>query len=69
MDEREDDRWQHLVSAAFRLDETEGNRRLAAALSLLDSALEVFPPSIDPVDDFQGYAVRRALLALRAALS
>jgi hypothetical protein len=60
------DRWQHLVSAAFHLDETVSPER---AVHLLDSALEVFPPTIDPVEDFEGYAVRRMLLALRRALT
>jgi hypothetical protein len=36
---------------------------------MIESALEVFPPSIDPVEDFEGYAVRRMLLALNAVLS
>ncbi|MFO7155629.1 MAG: hypothetical protein DIU72_003285 [Pseudomonadota bacterium] len=43
-------------------------RALEAALQALDSALEVFGPEIDPVDDFEGYAVRRLALALRDAL-
>ncbi|HWV37297.1 MAG TPA: hypothetical protein VN033_02355 [Vulgatibacter sp.] len=38
------------------------------ALEFLDGVLEVFPPSIDPVDDFEGYAVRRMALALREVL-
>jgi hypothetical protein len=66
-----DDRWAHLVSAAFRLDESaplpdeEQRRKL---LSVLDSALEVFPAGIEPTEDLEGYAVRRLLLALRARL-
>lgn len=59
------DRWQNLVSGAFRLSES-GKRR--EALAFLDNVLEVFGPGIDPVDDFEGYAVRRMALALRAAL-
>jgi hypothetical protein len=35
---------------------------------MLESFLEVFPSSVDPVDDFEGYAIRRVLLALRRAL-
>lgn len=67
-----DNRWGHLVNAAFLLDQAprrsdpEGPR---PALALLQSALEVFPSSIDPVEDFEGYAVRRLLLALESALS
>jgi hypothetical protein len=36
---------------------------------MIESALEVFPETVDPVEDFEGYAVRRLLLALNAALS
>jgi hypothetical protein len=60
-----EDRWRHLLQGAFLLEE-QGSTR--AAMALLDSALEVFA-DIDPVDDFEGYAVRRLLLALRSALS
>lgn len=70
------DRWQSLVAGAFRLEETltarekEGERpgALSPALLYLDSLLEVFPPNLDPVEDFEGYAVRRMTLALRRAL-
>jgi len=34
----------------------------------LDNVLYVFGPNIDPVRDYEGYAVRRMALALRAAL-
>jgi hypothetical protein len=67
-----DNRWANLVNAAFLLDQTPrkpGPEGRQPALSMIESALEVFPPSIDPVDDFEGYAVRRLLLALKAALS
>jgi hypothetical protein len=36
---------------------------------MIESALEVFPSTVEPVEDFEGYAVRRLLLALHAALS
>lgn len=67
------DRWQHLVEGAFRLSEAVAAGRAPAtraadAVDLLDSVLEVFPASIDPVEDFEGYAVRRLALALREAL-
>ncbi len=67
-----DDRWQHLVQLAFRLSESLEDPESPAAreaVRALDSALEVFDSAIDPVDDFEGYALRRLLLALRAALS
>lgn len=69
-----DDRWQNLVQGAFDLSEklSAGEAPAAAraeeARRLLDSVLEVFGPSIDPVEDFEGYAVRRLALALREAL-
>ncbi len=68
-----EDRWQNLVTGAFHLEEAlgaESSREGAPALTLryLDSILEVFPPGVDPVEDFEGYAVRRMALALRRAL-
>jgi len=71
-----EDRWQNLVSGAFNLEEALGAdspRDGAAAsaqlaLRYLDSVLEVFPPGVDPLEDFEGYAVRRMALALRHAL-
>ena len=64
-----EDRWQHLVTGAFRLDEaiSQGVAPGPAMLELLDSALEVFTPGLDPLEDFEGYAVRRLLLSLREA--
>lgn len=70
------DRWQSLVAGAFLLEETlaaKGGAESAAgtnasALRYLDSLLEVFPSSVDPLEDFEGYAVRRMTLALRRAL-
>lgn len=67
-----DNRWAHLVNAAFLLDQAPGGsdpEGLRPALTMLQSALEVFPPSIDPVEDFEGYAVRRLLLSLQNSLS
>lgn len=74
--ERED-RWQNLAGSAFWLEDqlarlpssafhTDERRHLVRAL--LDNLLEVFPASLDPVDDFEGYAVRRLSLALRRSL-
>jgi len=70
------DRWQSLVAGAFLLEETLASKEgpgdasgaLPPALRYLDSLLEVFPSSLDPVEDFEGYAVRRMALALRRAL-
>jgi hypothetical protein len=67
-----DNRWANLVNTAFLLDQVprgSGPEGLRSALTMIESALEVFPPSIDPVEDFEGYAVRRMLLALNAVLS
>jgi hypothetical protein len=58
-----DDRWSHLVSAAFQLEAAR-----LEPVTLVDSALEVFDAELDPVRDFEGYAVRRFLLALRQVL-
>ncbi|WNG55568.1 hypothetical protein F0U59_12910 [Archangium gephyra] len=70
------DRWQSMVVGAFHLDETLGSKEVpgdgsgAAAHTLLylDHLLETFPSSVDPLEDFEGYAVRRMLLSLRRAL-
>lgn len=69
-DERTD-RWQHLVSGAFSLDQAEqlpSAERRAQALAYLESVLEVFPSGLDPLEDFEGYAVRRAALSVLRAL-
>jgi hypothetical protein len=60
-----EDRWQHLLEAAFRLEAGKGRARLQ---EVLDSLLEVFPSSLDPVEDFEGFAVRRLAQALRRQL-
>lgn len=67
-----DNRWANLVNTAFLLDQMprhSGPEGVRAALTMIQSALEVFPASIDPVEDFEGYAVRRLLLALQDSLS
>ena len=60
-----EDRWLNLVNASFGLAERGGRNE---ALAYLDNVLYVFGPNIDPVRDYEGYAVRRMALALRAAL-
>jgi hypothetical protein len=64
-----EDRWQHLLHTAFLLEEEasleERQRRVKV---LLGSLLEVFPSSVDPVDDFEGYAVRRLAQVLLRTL-
>lgn len=75
-DEGRTDRWQSLVMGAFLLEETLGSKpgaggaagAIPPALRYLDSLLEVFPSNLDPLEDFEGYAVRRMALALRRAL-
>ncbi|WP_147332782.1 hypothetical protein [Archangium gephyra] len=70
------DRWQSMVMGAFHLDEAldakelpgDGSGAAPHALLYLDNLLEVFPSSMDPLEDFEGYAVRRMLLAMRRAL-
>ncbi len=70
------DRWTSLVTGAFLLEESlkatpsssDARPPGALAVSYLDSVLEVFPSSLDPIEDFEGYAIRRMALALRRAL-
>ncbi|HYI02278.1 hypothetical protein [Hyalangium sp.] len=76
MDEQtRNDRWQNLVSRAFLLEEQLRGvgggpppSGLKAAVAYLESTLDVFPSSVDPVEDFEGYAVRRMVQGLLAAL-
>lgn len=70
-----DDRWQNLVTGAFHLDDELGSvrsrgavARRRLAIEYLDSVLEVFPADLDPVEDFEGYAVRRLAQSLRRAI-
>jgi len=70
-----DDRWQNLVTGSFHLDDELGSVRVRGsvarrrlAIEYLDSILEVFPADLDPVEDFEGYAVRRLAQSLRRAL-
>jgi hypothetical protein len=70
-----DDRWQNLVTGAFNLDDELASVRVRGsvarrrlAIEYLDSILEVFPSDLDPVEDFEGYAVRRLAQSLRRAL-
>ncbi|RKH92521.1 hypothetical protein D7Y04_42605 [Corallococcus sp. AB038B] len=78
-DTMREDRWQHLLHAAFLLEEEDSAARARGDTSgteerqrrvkrLLDSLLEVFPSSLDPVDDFEGYAVRRLAQVLLRTL-
>lgn len=65
-----DARWTHLLNSAFHLDEVQArgaSERTCAVRDSLESALELFPGS-DPLEDFEGYAVRRLLLSVRRAL-
>ena len=62
------DRWQHLVTMAFHLDESHPEVAAAEARSLLRSVLEVFPRGIEPIDDFEAFAVRRLAASLLRAL-
>ncbi len=70
-----DDRWQNLVTGAFHLDDELASVRVRGsvarrrlAIEYLDSILEVFPADLDPVKDFEGYAVRRFAQSLQRAL-
>lgn len=71
-----DDRWQNLVTGAFHLDDELGSVRTRGAVArrrlaieYIDSILEVFPADLDPVEDFEGYAVRRLAQSLRRAIA
>lgn len=57
------DRWQHLLSAALSVGEAEEPRREMERR--VTSLLEVFSSDLDPVDDFEAYAVRRFVQAVQ----
>jgi hypothetical protein len=72
-----EDRWQNMVHAALLLEEqvrgappgrTPTPERRRQVQVLLDNLLEVFPSSVDPVEDFEGFAVRKLAQALQRAL-
>ena len=70
-----EDRWQNMVHAALLLEEqvlaadpASAQQRRRQVQVLLGSLLEVFPSSVDPVDDFEGFAVRKLAQALQRAL-
>jgi hypothetical protein len=56
------------VTAAFHLRESAPPHEREALLAALDSITEVFPSSVDPLDDFEGYAVRQLVLAIAERL-
>lgn len=59
--------WKHLLFAAESLVELPRNEKVIAEVRrLLDSLEEHFPRSIDPVEDFPAYSVRRFCLALNS---
>lgn len=60
-------RWAMLSSLAFHLDELPTPRREDVTLTL-DTVLELFDAKLDPVEDFEGAAVRRLALSLQRAL-
>jgi hypothetical protein len=66
-------RWLNVVHAALRLEDWLAAQAPGAAARsevqvLLGSLLEVFPSSVDPVEDLEGFAVRKLAQALQRAL-
>ncbi len=61
--------WKHLLYAAESLmDLPKDKEALSEAIRMLNSLEEHFPRTIDPVNDFPAYAVRRFCLALNSVL-
>lgn len=56
-------RWARVSSIAFQLDAGD-----VSAPAALETLLEVFDANADPVDDFEGVAVRRLLVSLQRVL-
>jgi hypothetical protein len=67
------DRWQHLCLITERIDRLSAEikqgqdraRAMAELDALLESVTEVFSKDVDPVGDFEGYAVRQLVKAIR----
>ena len=65
-----DDRWQHLCTISELIAEArQDSGGLAEVALLLESVLEVFPSSLDPVSDFEGFSVRQFTKALHSAVA
>jgi hypothetical protein len=69
------DRWNRLIALSedvATIDARDGGRSPTVALDEVRSALvqieELFPRSIDPVDDLEGYCVRRLAKSLLRVL-
>ena len=70
------DRWQslihaseHITFASSRDDFARSQESGFVVLEQVRSLKEIFGPALDPVDDFEGYAVRQLLKSLEAVLS
>ncbi len=57
-------RWDHLVAQPFAIDDAPADSLLEQTQAALASLDEVFPRSLDPIDDPAGYAVRRFVRAV-----
>jgi hypothetical protein len=64
--ETRQDRWQHLLAAAHAIREAQEPR--LEAERWLDSIPEVFASDLDPVTEFEAYAVRRFVMAVGLVL-
>jgi hypothetical protein len=61
--------WKHLLYVADAISQIPTDKNALNELVGLLNSLEVhFPRTIDPVDDFRAYAVRRFCMALRKTL-
>lgn len=72
------DKWQSLIHAsehiAFACESKERDRlqyatSTSTALEQIRSLKEIFGPALDPVQDFEAYAVRQLLKSLESVLS
>lgn len=69
-DKRQWEKWKHVIYAAETLSGIERSpTSIEQIIKCLDEIEEVFPKTVDPVEDFEGYALRQFTKAIKSALT
>lgn len=68
-DQQQWEKWKHVIYTAEALSEmTRDPASIENVIKCLDDIEEVFPKTLDPVEEFEGYALRQFSKALKSAL-
>lgn len=68
-DKKQWEKWKHLIYAAETLSERGRNpHSIRKVVECLNSIEEVFPKTLDPIEDFEGFALRQFVKALKSSL-